>query len=166
MEAPAPSRRPIGTVLLGALWILWGGLLLYRSLGGSSVIVLSEMHWSFPLLELRLIGTAFLVTGVGMFLRQRWPWRLALVVCSFTIASNLLQLQLALLISFGSGGYFGVDPWQFLPIVIQLSMLGLTFLYLTRAAVRRFFTTTDLELRQPMLVGGSLALIHTVAWWL
>jgi hypothetical protein len=163
-EAPAPPRRPAGTVVLGVLWSLWGGIGLYALLGGSSVLVLSEIHWSPWLLVFRIFEILILATGVGMFLRRRWPWRLAIGLSSFTLAYLLLSVQIVFLMTLlGGSGLPAVDPDLIWQLGIRFTLPILTIVYLARPVARQFFHATTIQLRGPLLVGAALGAIYTVA---
>ena len=167
VEAAAQPIRPIGTVLLGVLWILWGGIGLYALLGGSSVLVLTEIRWSPWLLLFRLLALLILATGVGMFLRRAWPWWIAIGISSFTLAYLLLSVQLVFLMSLLSvlsgSGLPSVDPDLIWQLGIRFALPTFTIACLARPAARRFFHTTTIQLRRPLRVGASSAAIFTLA---
>jgi hypothetical protein len=164
VETAAQPSRPVGTVLLGVLWSLWGGIGLYASFGGSSVLVLSEIRWSPWLLLFRLFALLIMATGVGMFLRRRWPWRLAIGLSSFTLAYLLLSVQIVFLMTLlGGSGLPAVDPDLIWQLGIRFTLPILTIVYLARPVARQFFHATTIQLRGPLLVGAALGAIYTVA---
>lgn len=167
VEAAARPSRPVGTVLLGVLWCLWGGIGLYALLGGSSVLVLTEIRWSPWLLLFRLFAVLIMATGVGMFLRRAWPWRIAIGISSFTLAYLLLSVQIVFLmslLSFLSGSEIpSVDPDLIWQLGVRFALPIFTIAYLARPAARRFFHTTTIQMRRPLRFGASSAAIFTLA---
>lgn len=167
VETAAQPSRPVGTVLLGVLWSLWGGLGLYASFGGSSVLVLSEIRWSLWLLLFRLFALLILATGVGMFLRRAWPWRIAIGISSYTLAYLLLSVQIVFLMSLLSvlsGSELpSVDSDLIWQLGVRSALPIFTVAYLARPAARQFFHATTIRMRRPLRVGASSAAIFILA---
>jgi hypothetical protein len=118
---------PIGVVLLalfaiigGVFSIIWG--LALSGTGGASWltgILFSDglRSWGGNAFNAGLwsmaIGVLQLVTGFGLFARQRWAWLLALIAAALAVITPLMAL-------------FSGNPWALFGLIIP----GLIFYYL------------------------------------
>ena len=133
----SPRRLGLGLGLVGAyigftgLLLLAGGLIILTALFiGVFGEVPAEVGRRVPAvvgIVLSALGLAMLLTGVGIWRRQRWAWMVALVVQGIAV----LQLVLAT----ASGGISGIVSFGALGAVFAVAILY----YLTRPQVAAAF---------------------------
>ena len=137
MPAPTidPEQRLRGLGLVAAYIAIAGGLILVVGIAVMVALTTGEIEGmaearqvpAVVALVLAVIGLAMVVTGVGIWRRQRWAWMAALVLQGIAV----LQLVLAT----ASGGLSGIVSYGVLGAVLAVVI----FYYLTRPRVAAAF---------------------------
>jgi hypothetical protein len=120
---------PFGIILLGILSLLLGGFNLLWGMGLSGVGGVTWLTGLFFSNDVRswggshftaglwamFLGLVQIVTGFGLFGRQKWAWLLTLIAAAFSLVTGLI-------------GVFNGSFWSLLGMILP----GIIFFYLLR----------------------------------
>lgn len=166
VQIPDLPRRPTGVLLLGILQVIGGGVMLILLLiPVQRPEELEELGVSVALIKgsVLFLAALTLASGLGMFHRKPWGWRIGLASCLY----GALRCANALLVAqdlHEDSGEHGEVPESF---YWKLGTRGLFYLliviYLTRPHVKEYFHATPISSWKAILQAAGVLVIISAA---